>query len=155
MANDEWETPPALFAALDAEFHFDLDAAATDTNAKCVAHFTRANSALTQPWATHGKRVFCNPPYSRPNLDAFLAKAYIESREDCEVVVLLVKADTSTRWWHRWVMQAEEVRVLKGRVNHYIRGEPAPKSSNRFDSAIVIFDRSRRVPVLTTMDVPK
>lgn len=32
---DLWRTPPALFAALDAEFCFQLDAAAAPHNALC------------------------------------------------------------------------------------------------------------------------
>jgi len=34
---DLWRTPPALFAALDAEFCFQLDAAASPHNTRCVA----------------------------------------------------------------------------------------------------------------------
>ncbi|MCV5480648.1 phage N-6-adenine-methyltransferase, partial [Escherichia coli] len=32
---DLWRTPPALFASLDAEFCFQLDAAAAPHNALC------------------------------------------------------------------------------------------------------------------------
>lgn len=57
----EWETPAELFEQLDAEFHFDLDPAATDENAKCRRYFTLADDGLSQPWAP--ARVFLNPPY--------------------------------------------------------------------------------------------
>ena len=35
-----WETPQELFDELDREFHFTLDAASSDDNAKCIHHFT-------------------------------------------------------------------------------------------------------------------
>ena len=36
-----WETPQTLFDELDREFHFDLDAAASDDNHKCDTYFTK------------------------------------------------------------------------------------------------------------------
>jgi hypothetical protein len=38
----DWATPPELFAALDAEFHFDLDPCATALSAKCSRFWDRA-----------------------------------------------------------------------------------------------------------------
>jgi hypothetical protein len=35
-----WETPPRLFAKLDEEFHFTLDACALPENAKCKRFFS-------------------------------------------------------------------------------------------------------------------
>ena len=58
----EWTTPRDLFEELDAEFHFDLDAASTDENALCARHYTEAQDGLEQPWSGS---VWCNPPYGR------------------------------------------------------------------------------------------
>jgi phage N-6-adenine-methyltransferase len=60
---DEWPTPQSFFDALNAEFHFTLDACATRRNAKCTRYFTAAQDGLRQDWGAH--RVFCNPPYGR------------------------------------------------------------------------------------------
>ena len=60
---DEWATPTATFAALDAKFHFDLDPCATDINHKCPDYYTKKENGLLQDWG--GRRVFCNPPYGR------------------------------------------------------------------------------------------
>lgn len=49
-AGDERATPKTLFDALDAEFHFDLDAAASPDNAKCESFYTDADDALSRPW---------------------------------------------------------------------------------------------------------
>ena len=42
----DWSTPQEFYDALDAEFHFTLDAAATKKNAKCSAYFTPEDDAL-------------------------------------------------------------------------------------------------------------
>jgi len=47
---DDWETPQALFDKLDAVYHFDLDPASTDANAKCERHYTIEQDGLKQPW---------------------------------------------------------------------------------------------------------
>lgn len=47
---DEWETPEALFQELDNEFHFDLDACASDENHKCDKYYTMAEDGLSKNW---------------------------------------------------------------------------------------------------------
>lgn len=57
----DWGTPQPLFDALDREFHFTLDAAASDANRKCPRYLTEAENALTADIFDHV--VWCNPPY--------------------------------------------------------------------------------------------
>ena len=59
-ATDRWETPPALFDALHAEFQFTLDVCALPSDAKCPQYFTPADDGLQQTWAGV---CWCNPPY--------------------------------------------------------------------------------------------
>ena len=88
--SNEWETPKDFFDKLDAEFHFTLDPASTDENAKCKKHYTIKENGLLQDWT--GETVFCNPPYGR-ELPKWIKKAhesaagggarcYAHSRED-------------------------------------------------------------------------
>lgn len=49
-ASVEWETPQDVFDELNAEFHFSLDAAATEENAKCERYYTKAEDGLKMPW---------------------------------------------------------------------------------------------------------
>lgn len=49
-SRDDWETPEWLFKELDSEFHFTLDAAASDTNHKCDKYFTKKDDALLRNW---------------------------------------------------------------------------------------------------------
>ncbi len=46
-ASDEWATPGDLWEELDAEFHFDLDAAATSRNARRCCSLARLTSATS------------------------------------------------------------------------------------------------------------
>lgn len=47
-------TPQAFFDELNREFHFTLDAAATDKSAKCPAYFTPEMDGLKSPWNVAG-----------------------------------------------------------------------------------------------------
>lgn len=47
-------TPRAFFDRLNEEFHFSLDAAATDRSAKCPTYFTPETNGLKSPWALAG-----------------------------------------------------------------------------------------------------
>lgn len=46
----DWETPADLFAALDDEFGFTLDAAASSSNHKCAKYYTAKDSAFDHEW---------------------------------------------------------------------------------------------------------
>ncbi|EOT1309738.1 phage N-6-adenine-methyltransferase [Escherichia coli] len=51
---DCWQTPLWLFDALDIEFGFWLDSAASDKNALCAHWLTEADDALNSEWISHG-----------------------------------------------------------------------------------------------------
>jgi DNA N-6-adenine-methyltransferase Dam len=111
----DWRTPEKLYAALNAEFHFDFDPCPIE-----------ATDGLIQSWA--GKRVYCNPPYGPKTAD-FLRKA-----GEAEIAVFLVPSRTDTKWFHEIVLpRAKEIRFIKGRVHFNDKG-PAP-----FPSMVVVF----------------
>ena len=58
---DDWETPQWLFNQLDDEFHFTLDAAATDKSAKCPAYYTPETDGLKSPWNLAGGGCILQP----------------------------------------------------------------------------------------------
>jgi site-specific DNA-methyltransferase (adenine-specific) len=128
-----WETPPEVFAPLDAEFGFTLDAAALPETAKCARYFTPADDALAQDWGR--ETVWLNPPYGRA-IGAFMRKAAASARAGA-TVVCLVPARTDTAWWHEDVLGARaEVRFVRGRIRFLLDG--APKDAAPFPCAIVI-----------------
>lgn len=53
-------TPQEFFDRLNAEFHFTLDAAATDKTAKCPVYYTPETDGLKSPWNLAGGGVLCS-----------------------------------------------------------------------------------------------
>lgn|SRR4030043_349400 len=112
---DNYRTPPDLYAELDAEFRFNDD--------PCPLSGT---GGLDREWGTS---TFMNPPYSNPT--PWVKKAYEESLKG-KTVVGLLRGETSTRWFHDWVIDKSEIRFVKGRIK--FNGKPAP-----FASIIVVW----------------
>jgi hypothetical protein len=114
-----WKTPKALYQALDAEFHFDYDPCPTKPKV----------DGLVVGW---GKINYVNPPYGN-KIGDWLEKGYYEYQ--CgNTVVFLLPSRTDTKWWHKYVMKADEIRFIKGRLRFDDQKNSAP-----FPSAIVIF----------------
>ncbi len=117
-AHDEWSTPQDVYDKLNAEFRFADDACplAGDSN------------GLMREWRSP---CFCNPPYS--SISVWCEKAALEAAAG-KTVVLLIPSRTDTRWWHRFVMQASEIRFIKGRLKFGNAKNSAP-----FPSCIAVF----------------
>lgn len=132
----DWETPPELFAALDAEFNFTLDPCCTSSTAKCPKFYTEVENGLAQDWGT--ERVFMNPPYGR-EVYAWTRKAR-ESAKQGALVVGLLPASTDLAWWHDDIVghvQPRDIRYLRGRVR-FLTGGPY-RASGFFASVIAIW----------------
>jgi phage N-6-adenine-methyltransferase len=128
----EWETPPEIFAPLNAEFGFTLDPCATAANAKCPRFFTEAENGLEQAWGD--ARVFMNPPYGR-EIYAWTRKARTAASAGALVVGLL-PASSDLAWWHEDVI-GQEIRYIRGRVRFLTNGPY--RASGFFASVIVIW----------------
>ena len=138
-ATDEWPTPEDFFALLDVEFEFDIDLCAADENALCSSFYTKADDALKKDWWRDGTKGFCNPPYGRcaGGIGAFLAKGR-EAATNGMTAVFLIPARPDTKWWHQHVMQADEVRLIAGRLKFGDGSGNAP-----FPSCIVVYRPAR------------
>lgn len=146
---DDWETPKSFFDRLDAEFHFTLDACATQENTKCSRFFSQTDDGLSQDWG--GETVFCNPPYSMSGKqDLWVKKALMESRKPGTTVVMLIPARTDTQRFHDCILgKADEIRFVRGRLVFEIDGKPILDKKGRpqpapFPSMVVIFGREER-----------
>lgn len=115
----DWQTPKAVYDALDAEFHFDFD--------PCPHNPTF--DGLNTPWGTSN---FVNPPYGR-EIGKWIKKGCKEHQKG-KTVVFLIPSRTDTRWWHDYIMKAEEIRFIKGRLKFGEATNSAP-----FPSAIAVF----------------
>jgi len=114
-----WKTPKRFYEVLDAEFHFDFDPCPVKP----------AFDGLEIEW---GKRNFVNPPYGR-EIPKWVKKGFEESCKG-KLVVFLIPSRTDTKWWHEYIMKAEEIRFIKGRLHFDDAKNPAP-----FPSAIIVF----------------
>ncbi|MBN4761943.1 phage N-6-adenine-methyltransferase [Enterobacter hormaechei] len=137
---DLWRTPPALFAALDAEFCFQLDAAAAPHNALCRKFITAEQNTLETPWADYLNvpgYVWLNPPYS--DITPFVKKAAAESANQIGTV-MLVPADTSVGWFKEAIQTASEVRfITAGRLAFINPVTGKPVSGNNKGSMLIIW----------------
>ena len=111
--HDNFATPKELYNSLDSEFHFNDD--------PCPLNDSPDEDGLSRKW---GSSTFMNPPYSNPY--PWCKKAYEESLNG-KVVVGLLRGDTSTKWFHEWVLPYAELRFIKGRIK--FNGNPAPFAS--------------------------
>ncbi len=137
---DLWRTPPALFAALDAEFCFQLDAAAAPHNALCRKFITAEQDTLETPWVDYLNvpgYVWLNPPYS--DITPFVKKAAAESNNQIGTV-MLVPADTSVGWFKEAIQTASEVRfITAGRLAFINPVTGKPVSGNNKGSMLIIW----------------
>ena len=127
-------TPGALYAALDAEFGFTLDAAASPANALARRFFTVEDDAFSRSWAD--EVVWLNPPFGN-GLGEWLRKAWEESGAGATVVVLVPSA-TDLSWWHEYVVNADEVRFIRGRVRFW-RESGRGNGNAFFPCSLVVF----------------
>lgn len=155
---DEARTPPELFRKLDERFDFDVDVAATADNSLCYGYYGKNDNALICDWYEFlggdgtVKTFFCNPPYSRGSIPAFVKKSYEESLKGA-TVVLLLPADTSTITFHEYCMKASEINFLIPRVRFLHPETNKPYGSPQFGSMVVVFKQEDfdGSPVISSM----
>lgn len=119
-ASDNWRTPADIYKTLDDEFNFNFD--------PCPLNESPEFDGLAIPW---GSSTFVNPPYSQ--IAKWISKAYSEYQKG-NTIVMLIPSRTDTRYWHDFIMKANEIRFIKGRLKF---GEA--KNSAPFPSCIVVF----------------
>ena len=153
MGFKHWCTPPDFFAALDEEFHFTMDAAASHENALCRFYCTPSGTfrkgfdgvghsqyhdldGLSYPW--NHQRVFCNPPYDL-SLYLWVQKAVAL---EADVAVLLLPPSVDTQWFHTFIWghgQHVQTRFYPGRLKFWRDGKPGP--APRAGNLIAVFRR--------------
>jgi phage N-6-adenine-methyltransferase len=126
--SDDWQTPGWLFKALDLEFAFDFDAAASVENHK-VELFT---GDIEEYGVPPGARVFCNPPYS--NILPFVVQAL----SGVNLWVFILPVRTRSAWFeHLCGSPRVEFRWLRKRIAFDPPSGVEP-SSPRMDTFIAV-----------------
>ena len=113
-------------------FHFTLDAASSDENAKCNKHFTTKDDGLKQNW--EGEVVWLNPPYGR-QIGKWVQKAFEEGQKPNTFIMCLLPARTDTAWFHDYCIRGE-VTFIRGRLKF-----GRSKNSAPFPSMLVFFGK--------------
>lgn len=152
--NEDFRTPRSFIKWLrdSRGLEFDLDAAASSSNAVASKYFTKDDDALSQDWFG---RVWLNPPYGRQIVDWVEKCAEQIQRPEVDCIWVLIPARVDTIWFHEIVMKsAYNVYLIKGRFNFThdttISGKNAPFP------AMLVYYRKHKLPGsgITTMTVP-
>src|SRR3990172_6957062 len=114
-----WATPKDFYDGLNKEFNFDFD----------PCPLKPSWNGLEIEW---GKRTFCNPPYGI-EIGKWIKKGFEETQKG-KTVLFLIPSRTDTRYWHDYIMKADEIRFIKGRLYFNNGNGRAP-----FPSCVAIF----------------
>lgn len=108
-ASDDWYTPPEIFDRL--ELIFDLDPCSPGPGHWVPARsiFTKADDGLSKRW--HGL-VFMNPPFGGRNGHVPWLRRFIDHGNG----VAIVRAYTSSAWFHEWAPLAETICFPRGKA---------------------------------------
>lgn len=129
---DKWNTPKSVYDQLNQEFNFDYDPCPANYMEETLFDKPKINEVSTNGLHVEwGKSTYCNPPYSQ--IADWVKKGFYEAKKG-KTIVFLIPSRTDTRWWHEYVMQAKEIRFIKGRLKFGDAVNSAP-----FPSAIVVF----------------
>ncbi|MBV4413317.1 phage N-6-adenine-methyltransferase [Enterobacteriaceae bacterium YMB-R22] len=146
---DLWRTPAELFAALNEEFNFVGDVAASDENNLHECYLTSEDDALSLDWRGlfSPGYLFCNPPYS--DITPWVNKSQ-EAVKGGIGVVMLVPADTSVGWFRIALTDVSEIRFITGGRISFVRADTCQVvNGNNKGSMLLVWHPARRVAGIT------
>jgi len=113
-ATSDWFTPPEIFKALNLTF--DLDPCSPGPHHWVPAKniYTKADDGLRQPW--HGL-VFMNPPFGGRNGHVPWLVKFLDHGNG----IAIVRAYTSSGWWHQHVVPRAELLLFPKGKTKFIR----------------------------------
>ena len=147
---NSWGSDQLVVDAMDAEFNFDLDAAANQNNFKFPTYLTKEDDALECDWSEMTihyqstqkvKAVWINPPYGRGYIKKFMSKC-IEQKAKGVTSVMLVPATLDAQWLP--IDDISEIRIITGgRLSFYHPITNKKVAGNTKGSMFVIFRPSK------------
>ncbi|MDO6718847.1 phage N-6-adenine-methyltransferase [Psychrosphaera sp. 1_MG-2023] len=145
---NSWGTDPVIFNALNKEFNFELDAAASALNNLVTPFITKEMDALALDWKQQiddfygpllrkNYTVWVNPPYGNGFIKQFMQKA-IEEKAKGVTTVLLVPATLDAQWLP--IQDISEIRIVTGgRLSFYHPITNKKINGNTKGSMFVVF----------------
>jgi site-specific DNA-methyltransferase (adenine-specific) len=126
---DDWITPKEFLKELKKEF---------GNNMFDPCPLNSKFDGLVIEW---GKINFINPPYSRKLKEAFILKAFEESKKN-KICIMLLPVSTSTKIFHEIIYPNAELRFIRRRLKFN-----GLKTSGQMDNMLVIFRENKSPPV--------
>lgn len=107
--SDDWYTPPHYFEAFGCWFALDPCSPGPGHWVPADEIYTKADDGLSKPWKGF---VFMNPPFGGrfghvPWLERFFAHGN---------GIGIVRAYTSSSWWHDWMPKADSICFPRGKT---------------------------------------
>lgn len=114
--SDNWCTPQWLVERVERVGRIALDPCWNENALTTpVEALTESDNGLAPSWVASAGLVYCNPPYSKPNLPIWANKIATEALAGCEIISL-VPASTDTEWWRTLRTTAAAIAFLDRRV---------------------------------------
>lgn len=105
--SDDWYTPPAIFEAL--KLRFDLDPCSPGGSHWVPASSVYTKSGLQRRWFG---RIFMNPPFGGRRGHVPWLQKFLDHRNG----IAIVRAYTSSDWWHEHMVRADMLCFPKGKT---------------------------------------
>lgn len=163
--NATWQTPPAVFADLNAIYGFDIDICANKAAALLPVWFGPGSDYWTDAidddlsWHQYGNFGFCNPPYGA-FIKPVVYKAVVEAAFGFSTLLLLpLRMTQITRWAVfesgsvvDWLFCDKRITFFEDGVPRLDRhGNPSPAL---FDSMLVLIGPGYHRPRVAPYHVP-
>lgn len=136
---DTYCTPPWVLQPVYSFYkEIDLDpASGPGSIVKANKVFTKEDDGLTQNWFPY-TRIFCNPPYSKPNLAKWSSYcAWHSCFLNTPEMLLLVPAYMSAKWYQNNVLATASAILFYNKRISFIMPDGSKSGSPTFHSCLV------------------
>jgi phage N-6-adenine-methyltransferase len=129
-----YQTPKSIFNYYNHRFNFTTDVASSFKNRLCRDHRSEKFDGLLTGW---GDVNWCNPPYS--NITPWVMKAIEQQVFFGRVTVMLIPADTSSKWFKLAFDHCSECHLITGRISFIRSDTQKPALGNNKGSVVFVF----------------
>lgn len=109
--SDEWYTPVELFESLGCNFSLDPCSPGEHHWVPASKVFTKKDNGLIQNWGD--SFVFMNPPFGGRNGQVPWLQKFLSHENG----IGIVKSDTSTAWFQKYIAKMDTIVFIKGRTS--------------------------------------